>query len=122
MSTNDPAPPTSAPGEDETWMDERGVTWARPTAWAYAMVCKARDAALARAASCEQDAARWRKLMELGTLYHDGPGFICDFQRARIWFHECRDFEHTMLVEYIDAALASAGQASALARSQPKGE
>ncbi len=26
-------------------MDERGVTWLRPTAWAYAQACRARDEA-----------------------------------------------------------------------------
>lgn len=28
---------------DETYVDERGVAWVVPTAYAYAMVCKARD-------------------------------------------------------------------------------
>lgn len=30
---------------DETWTDERGVVWTRPTAWAYALACKAHEAA-----------------------------------------------------------------------------
>jgi chromosome segregation ATPase len=28
---------------DETYIDENGTTWTRPTAWAYYAVCKARD-------------------------------------------------------------------------------
>lgn len=27
----------------ESWVDEKGVTWLPPSAYAYAMVCKARD-------------------------------------------------------------------------------
>ena len=29
--------------EDSVHVDERGVTWLRPTAWAYAQVCAARE-------------------------------------------------------------------------------
>lgn len=32
-----------APVADETYTDENGTVWTRPTAWAYAQVCKARD-------------------------------------------------------------------------------
>ncbi len=27
----------------ETWIDERGTVWTRPTAWAYAQVCRVKD-------------------------------------------------------------------------------
>jgi hypothetical protein len=29
--------------DDDTYTDDNGTVWTRPTAWAYAMVCKARD-------------------------------------------------------------------------------
>ena len=28
---------------NETWVDERGTVWRRPTAWAYAQVCRVKD-------------------------------------------------------------------------------
>lgn len=34
---------------NETYTDERGVVWTRPTAWAYAKVCGARNARAERA-------------------------------------------------------------------------
>ncbi|MGE8688581.1 MAG: hypothetical protein ACN6PJ_15665 [Achromobacter sp.] len=37
------AVPVRAPIADETYTDENGTVWTRPTAWAYAQVCKARD-------------------------------------------------------------------------------
>jgi len=40
---------------DETWTDERGVVWSRPTAWAYAKVCKARDSLQTRAEKAEAE-------------------------------------------------------------------
>jgi len=61
-------------------------------------------------AELEADASRWRKLLELGVCYDDCTGFINQYQRARIWFHECADFKHTTLTEYIDAALAAGGE------------
>jgi hypothetical protein len=30
--------------QDETWTDECGTVWTRPTAWAYAQVCRANEA------------------------------------------------------------------------------
>lgn len=41
---------------NEVWVDEHGTAWTRPTAWAYAMVCKARD-------THEQQVARLRELL-----------------------------------------------------------
>lgn len=37
-----PAPSFEAQADD-TYTDEKGTVWERPTAWAYAQVCKARD-------------------------------------------------------------------------------
>lgn len=36
----------------ETWVDETGMAWSPPTAWAYAKVCKARDQWRLRAEDC----------------------------------------------------------------------
>jgi len=56
-----------------------------------------------------QDAERWRKLMYLGTCHHDGPGFICDFQHCRTFFHEAQGIpEQTSLQDYVDAAIDAA--------------
>lgn len=38
----------------ETWMDENGTTWIPPTAYAYAMVCRARWLAVDRAEAAER--------------------------------------------------------------------
>ena len=43
---------------NETFVDEKETVWTRPTAWAYAMVCKARD-------KHEQEAGRLRNNVEL---------------------------------------------------------
>jgi len=32
---------TMTSGTDETWTDEHGTVWTRPTAWAYAQACRA---------------------------------------------------------------------------------
>lgn len=37
----------------ETWTDDYGTGWTRPTGWAYAQVCKARDKQQARAEAAE---------------------------------------------------------------------
>ncbi len=55
--------------------------------------------------ACKQDAERWHMLMRLGTCFHDGPGFICDWIESRIWFHETDDKTHTSLQDYVDAAI-----------------
>lgn len=38
------------------WMDDRGTTWLRPSAWAYAQVCKARDKLSKRVEELEEAA------------------------------------------------------------------
>src|SRR5690606_21395452 len=42
--------------DDDTYTDENGTVWTRPTAWAYAQACKARDKWQAKAAQKADDA------------------------------------------------------------------
>lgn len=70
--------------EDETHVDENGVTWTRPTAWAYMQVCKARDKHAARVRLLE-DALR-DEISEIAAL--TGP---CQFGRIeRCVCFKCR--------------------------------
>jgi hypothetical protein len=54
--------------EDDEWLDEREVTWVRPTAWAYAMACAANDKNTARAQAAE---ARLAEMVEALTYIAD---------------------------------------------------
>lgn len=55
----------------ETFVDERGVTWCPPTAWAYMAVCGARDKWEARALAAEAHAER----MERGAAEQENVNF-----------------------------------------------
>src|SRR5690606_28042866 len=70
--------------DDDTYTDENGTVWTRPTAWAYAQACKARDKWQAKAAQKADDARdaalrhNWNEhLIEHNALeyQHDFPLF-----------------------------------------------
>lgn len=50
---------------NEMWVDEKGTVWTRPTAWAYAMVCKARDAWQGKQELAAKQVARLREFVEM---------------------------------------------------------
>lgn len=49
---------------NETWTDENGLCWTRPTAWAYAQSCKKRDAA-------QTEVARLRRNIDKAVKFLD---------------------------------------------------
>ena len=60
--------------DDETWTDEFGTVWKSPTAWAYAMTCRARQAQQERAERAEADIAAARALLRDCLPELDGEG------------------------------------------------
>jgi prolyl-tRNA synthetase len=83
---------------DETWTDELGTVWKSPTAWAYAMTCRARQTqqdraeraesvlAAARARNQECDLLLSRVLHELAgaasLCWEPKPAGVFDSQQA----------------------------------------
>jgi hypothetical protein len=51
---------------DETWTDELGTVWKSPTAWAYAMTCRARQTQQDRAERAEADLAELKARLQGG--------------------------------------------------------
>lgn len=47
----------------ETYIDDTGLSWSPPTAWAYYAVCKARDSHAARAERAEAERDGWRSVI-----------------------------------------------------------
>src|SRR5690606_4007224 len=59
--------------DDDTYTDENGTVWTRPTAWAYAQVCKARDKWQAKAEQKADDAKLPAKMPEYEAVGGEYP-------------------------------------------------
>jgi hypothetical protein len=86
-------------GSDETWTDENGTLWSRPTAWAYAQACKAlhkhQDEFLAGLAGIKVDRERvlhlsTRMVRASGKLMMAAAGGT-NAQSAQSFLQEARD-------------------------------